>query len=843
AGPYGSAGDVDPADPRLPRTVSLAGLLDADAGGRTDGGAHHPHGPADGDGAGWDAPGWAVPLGVDAAGRTVHLDLVADGPHLLVAGTTGAGKSELLQALVLGLAARRSPRDLALALVDFKGGASFGPCTGLPHVVGQVSDLDAGLAGRALAGLRAELHRREELLAAHGVTDLAALHGHADAPPRLVVVIDEFRALADDLPEFLPGLLRVAAQGRSLGVHLVLATQRPAGAVSADVRANVSARIALRVVDAADSLDVVDTAAAARIRPGVPGRAVLRLGAAAPVVLQCAHAGTPRTAGPVVRRAPAWRTVDRPRAVPTDRVPDDGAAGTDDADRMVAALRTAAARRGLSAGPAPWLPPLPELVTTDEAGRYLVPEPAEPEGAPGAAAALPVALGDDPDHQRRRLITWAPADGHLAVVGAARSGRTTTLLALARNGLDRGWHVHALVPRAAQDSFAPLTDHPGFGTLAGPDDPRRAARLLRRLTAHDAAPPAGAPPVLVVVDAVEQLRAALAGPDPWDPLAGALAGRGAAFALAADGATVAGLASRVGPRLVLLGRDAHADVVLGAPSGLAGSGGPPGRAAWLGDRPLVCQVLLPPRTARPAPAGTTGGGRPPVVVRPLPSEVDAASLAAPAGPTTVVLGVGGDAALPLDLDVTAGALVTGPRGSGRTTVLRLVARRLAATGRLAAVVSRDPLLRAEAASAPAVTPSAAGVARLLDELLDPAAGHPAAPGRAPQNALRVVLVDDVDALAQTCPLEADRLAGLHDPGDGRVLVASATTTGTLLAHRGVLAELRAARTGVVLHPAERGADEAVGTSLADAVEPGPPRPGRGALVVSGLAQPLQVARP
>jgi S-DNA-T family DNA segregation ATPase FtsK/SpoIIIE len=140
--------------------------------------------------------------------------LVGDGPHLLVAGTTGSGKSELLQALVLGLAARRSPRDLALALVDFKGGASFGPCSALPHVVGQVTDLDAGLAGRALAGLRAELHRRERLLADRGAADLAALAGHPDAPPRLVVVIDEFRALADDLPEFLPGLLRVAAQGR-----------------------------------------------------------------------------------------------------------------------------------------------------------------------------------------------------------------------------------------------------------------------------------------------------------------------------------------------------------------------------------------------------------------------------------------------------------------------------------------------------------------------------------------------------------------------------------------------------------------------------------------------------
>ncbi|WP_277209644.1 FtsK/SpoIIIE domain-containing protein [Isoptericola croceus] len=815
--PSSDADGADVTDPGLPAVVPLADLLDG-----TD--------PAER----WaTATGWQVPLGRDAAGTPVTLDLVADGPHLLVAGTTGSGKSELLQSLVLGLALSRSPADLALALVDFKGGASFGRCADLPHVVGQVTDLEPGLAGRALAGLRAELHRRERVLAERRAASLD------DAPPgtlpRLVVVIDEFRALADDLPDFLPGLLRIAAQGRSLGVHLVLATQRPSGAVSTDVRANVSARIALRVVDAADSHDVVDTAVAARIPVGAPGRAVLRVGAAPPVSLQCAHAGTlPDDGGPVVRRAPAWR-----RSAPTGAggdavVPRPAVLGRGPVDAAVDDARAAADRLGHRPGPAPWLPALPTRVAEAEL-------PADVPTSGDGPGALPLALADDPAGQRRVLVRWQPRTGHLAVLGPTRSGRTTALVSLAAAALARGWHVHVLAPPAAAPAFADLADHPGLGTVAGPGDPRRARRLLRLLD-RAPSPEAEVPRTLVVVDGVEELRTALAGPGAWDPLVTALAAGHAAFALTADAASVGGVAARVGPRLVLLGADQHADVMLGAPSALAGSGGPPGRAAWLPTgEPRVCQVLLPGVPTSAAGGAVPGPGVPPDRVRPLPARVTWQDLAdapdVPRDPGQVVVGVGGDGAVPVALDVGGGALVVGPRGAGRTTVLRTVVRALAATGQLAAVVSRDAALRAEAGDHPATPSTPAAVRRLVEELSSRTRGSGGAGGRAqPAH----VVVDDLDALAQSCPVEVERLGTLVEE-HGLVLLASATTQGALMAHRGPLAELRALRTGVVLAPGGREADEVFGTPLGDVADLGPTRPGRGALVTGGRPVPLQSA--
>ncbi|NNU28112.1 FtsK/SpoIIIE domain-containing protein [Isoptericola sediminis] len=792
----------DPTDPRIPATVALRDLLDGSE-------------PA----ARWArARGWTIPLGRGADGTPVVLDLVADGPHLLVAGTTGAGKSELLQSLVLALAATRSPADLSLALVDFKGGASFGRCADLPHVVGQVTDLEPGLAGRALTGLRAELRRRERLLADHGVATSDDLP--AGTLPRLVVVIDEFRALADDLPEFLPGLLRIAAQGRSLGVHLVLATQRPAGAVSADLRANVTTRIALRVVDVADSRDVVEHPAAAAIRVGDPGRAVLRIGSAPPLAVQCAHAGArgDGTAGPV-RRVPTGWTAGRHDSPPvrTDRSADAG----DPVADLVADLRRAAHGLGHRPGPAPWLPPLPDQVGADDV------RPGDEDPPPGPDR-LPLALADDPDGQRRLLACWRPHDGHLAVLGAARSGRTTVLATLAHAALAGGWSVHVLAPDAAHRAFTPFADHPGFGTLAGADDPRRTRRLLRLLAA--APDRADGSRTLVLVDDAPGLRAALATSDPWDPLVTALAAGRAAFAVTADSATVGGLAARVGPRVVMLGNDPHTAVMLGVPQPFAGAGGPPGRAVLLGNHePQLCQVLLPghpPAAALPAPSG---GERTPRVL-PLPTEVAAAELDLArrdrrATGTAVLVGLGGDAAEPVALDVGAGALVVGPRGAGRSTVLCTVARALAAAGRLAGVVSRDPAVRAAAGDAPTAGRTSVGVRELVGSLT--AAGG-------------TLVVDDLDVVTQSCPVEADRLAALVD--DGLTVVASATTQGAVMAHRGVLAELRGRRTGVVLAPGERGADEVLGTVVSEVADPGPPRPGRGALVQAGHAVCVQVVR-
>ena len=149
-------------------------------------------------------------------------------------------------------------------LIDYKGGSTFDACADLPHTVGVVTDLDERLAERALVSLEAEIRRRERRLRGVGADGLdayrVAVGADVDPLPRLVVVIDEFAAMAADLPGFLPALVGVAQRGRSLGIHLILATQRPAGVVSDEIRANTNLRIALRLQDRADAIDVVGVA-------------------------------------------------------------------------------------------------------------------------------------------------------------------------------------------------------------------------------------------------------------------------------------------------------------------------------------------------------------------------------------------------------------------------------------------------------------------------------------------------------------------------------------------------------------------------------------------------------
>ncbi|WP_158277264.1 FtsK/SpoIIIE domain-containing protein [Serinibacter arcticus] len=177
--------------------------------------------------------GLRAQLGAGTDGA-VTIDLREDGPHGLVAGTTGAGKSELLQSLIASLAVNNPPSRITFLLVDYKGGAAFRECAQLPHTVGYITDLTPALVQRALVSLHAELTTREHLLERYGAKDLVDLErSHPEAaPPSMLICVDEFAALLAEVPDFVDGMVSIAQRGRSLGMHMLLATQRPAGVVT-----------------------------------------------------------------------------------------------------------------------------------------------------------------------------------------------------------------------------------------------------------------------------------------------------------------------------------------------------------------------------------------------------------------------------------------------------------------------------------------------------------------------------------------------------------------------------------------------------------------------------------
>ena len=338
---------------RLPESVGFADLAAAVSA-------------EDDDGSGLD-----VAIGVGEGGAA-SIDLVGDGPHAVVGGMTGSGKSELLVTWLLAMAARFTPRQVNFLLFDFKGGAAFSDIAALPHTVGLVTDLDQAGAARALASLSAELRYRERVLAGHGARAITGIEG-TGRPPRLVVVVDEFAAMATDFPELHGAFTDLASRGRSLGMHLVLCTQRPAGVVRDAVLANTGLRISLRVNNRADSVAVVGTDAAAALIGTPPGRAVVMRSAGEPQVVQVAIA----TSADLAR---ARQSNDyRPRR--------------------------------------PWLDPLPRMLQLSA-----VPRPAE---------GIAFGLIDLPADQTQPPAVWNPVvDGTVLVVGAAGAGKTTALRAL-----------------------------------------------------------------------------------------------------------------------------------------------------------------------------------------------------------------------------------------------------------------------------------------------------------------------------------------------------------------------------------------------------------------------------
>ncbi len=391
----------------------------------------------------------AAPIGVGDGG-VVRLDLDALGPHGLIAGTTGSGKSELLRTLVASLALELGPDEVTFLLVDYKGGAAFDACGALPHVVGLVTDLDEHTAALALRAVEGDVRHRERLLRAAGAADLAAYHRaraaspHLPPLPRLVVVVDELATLATELPRFLDALVDVAQRGRSLGLHLLLATQRPRGVVGASIRTNTTLRIALRVQDATESHDVVDTDAAARIPPELKGRAYLRAG---PHELRAVQIALVSGTGPpesealsVLPFGAASRGPDGPGDDPTGDEASDLA-------RLVVAVNAAFLTAGLDPPPLLWSPETGGDVPIPSVGLF------DLLGIPGAAAVdrraawrrrsrrdhLRVPIGVDEGGQPVTLdLKESAFDGmgpHGLVVGATGSGKSellrTLVLALA----------------------------------------------------------------------------------------------------------------------------------------------------------------------------------------------------------------------------------------------------------------------------------------------------------------------------------------------------------------------------------------------------------------------------
>jgi S-DNA-T family DNA segregation ATPase FtsK/SpoIIIE len=627
-------------------------------------------------------PGLEAPIGRSENGL-VSVDLVADGPHALVAGTTGAGKSEFLRTLIVGLTSNHDPDDLVFVLIDYKGGSAFDTCAELPHVVGVVTDLDEHLAGRALQSLEAELHLREKLLRdaeARDITDYRNLGSPGGALPRLVVVIDEFATLRAELPEFVAALVGIAQRGRSLGVHLVLATQRPSGAIDANIRANTNLRVCLRVQDASDSTDVIDSARGAQISRTAPGRAFVRRGDGDLLAVQTAYvSGSSRKSGQRIRATEIVLGGGEPIRFQETAVVDEQT----DLDRLLDVMIDAA--RDHEAPRRPWLEDLPTTFSAaDVEEMALLPA--------GDTSTIRFAIGDDPGKQRRVTLGWDPDDGHLGVFGVLGSGVSTTLrsvVALLGTSVS-GRDVWVFGCDHAAGGLRALEDYPHVACCLEASEAERHERLLtflsgelerRRGLSH--ATVLALPLIVLAVDGVgafcesNDVAPGTVNGDLLTRLGRDGPGVGIVLVLGSRGLDDVPRSLRTSIRRHVVLEQASANDY--ANFGIRTRDLPafaPGRAL-IGAQPRDAQIvdfhaLLEHDAFR---IGTA-----PPVIEALPSTVKRSDLgtASVEPHLSVPIGIAGMTRDQADLVLRPGehALVAGPPGSGRTSALRLIAEQV-----------------------------------------------------------------------------------------------------------------------------------------------------------------------
>jgi len=814
-------------------------------------------------------------IGQSAQG-TFSVDLRADGPHALVGGTTGAGKSELLQAWILGMASAHSPQRVTFLLVDYKGGSAFRDCVELPHTVGLVTDLSPHLVRRALASLSAELRHRERLLARYGAKDLVELErrGEVDAPPSLVIVVDEFAALVQEVPEFVEGVVNVAQRGRSLGVHLILATQRPAGVIRDNLRANTNLRLALRMADENDSADVLGSTVAAAFDLDLPGRAVSKCGPGRLTPFQTGYAGgwTSQTPVPPEIRVETlsyglgqvWEPPVNEENL--DHVPAD--CGPTDIQRLVSTIVVATETAELPAPRVPWLPELRPVY--DLASLFAARRDDE----------LVFGVADDPDNQAQPVVGFNPdKEGNFAVFGSSGSGKSAFLrtIALAAGFSACGSPCHVYGIDFGNRALSMLESLPHVGSIVPGADHERLTRLLmflretiddravrysraraatiteyRRLaTAPDE------PRIIVLVDGLTAFRSAyeMGGRVRWLDLFTSLAadGRpvGVHFVISVDqrAGMPNALAAAVQSRMVL--RMAHVEDYgfLGVAGDVLNTASPPGRGLLNGVE-IQCAVLGGSREVmaqsravntfgeamRAGPSMIHGGmsEAPPirsltdrVLMNGLPSEVDGRP----------VLGVGSTSLSALPFDPRGSFVVTGPSGSGRSTSLASLARSLHRWNSAMRLYLVTPRRSSELAGLPDWTEIAAGTddiialaTRLQGELHEDAHHGP-----------MTVVVERMDDLAGT--VAESPLSGLvkacldHD----RFVVAEGEAT-FFSSSFGLPGLLKTSRSGLALQPDGVEGQTVFRSSFPAFNQAGQPE-GRGFLVQRGRPEMLQVALP
>ena len=371
----------------------------------------------------------AAPIGVMGGEKTFYLDIheKAFGPHGLVAGTTGSGKSEILQTWILSMALTFHPHDVTFVLIDYKGGGMASLLEPLPHVVGKITNIGSNIS-RSLISLQSEIKRRQRLFDEAGVNHIDKYQrlyksGMAKEPlPHLIIVADEFAELKKEEPEFMAGLISASRVGRSLGVHSILATQKPGGIVDDQIQSNSRFRLCLKVQDATDSREMIKRPDAARLTQ--PGRAYIRVGEDEYFDLfQSYYSGAPYIETDRSDKQEEFEvSFVELNGARNNLIPKPKRSKNSDIDELQAIVNNivdTAQKHNIPQLSGPWLPELPELLALDKLDQQ-----AQSLSWPK----LPIGLYDNPKAQAQGLQTIDfSAEGHHAIYGTSGTGKTTLL--------------------------------------------------------------------------------------------------------------------------------------------------------------------------------------------------------------------------------------------------------------------------------------------------------------------------------------------------------------------------------------------------------------------------------